>query len=206
MWESCDHARRQRATRFSYGSPASPATSKLRPTLIPTSQAARPAPPASVQQNSQSLNFYYQLHGIHPFRGSSPVCVCACVCMCVFVHVCVRARAQPNLEGYEIHEVPLVKKDGQSLGISIIGQNPLSSQGETGSDIIDFHFLILDFVVIVVISLLSLSHLSPFHPRPPGPFRRRGCVCQTRGSRQRCGSERKHPHPGSPDSCKTPPT
>ncbi|TKS75225.1 InaD-like protein [Collichthys lucidus] len=37
----------------------------------------------------------------------------------------------PNLEGYEIHEVPLTKKDGQSLGISIIGYNPLTSQGET---------------------------------------------------------------------------
>lgn len=36
---------------------------------------------------------------------------------------------QPNLEGYEIHEVPLTKKDGQSLGISIIGYNALTSQG-----------------------------------------------------------------------------
>uniref|UniRef100_H3CK11 InaD-like n=1 Tax=Tetraodon nigroviridis TaxID=99883 RepID=H3CK11_TETNG len=31
-----------------------------------------------------------------------------------------------------IHEVPLVKKDGQSLGISIIGHNPLSSQDAVG--------------------------------------------------------------------------
>ena len=38
---------------------------------------------------------------------------------------------QPNLEGYEIHEVPLIKKDGQSLGISIVGYNPLTSQGGT---------------------------------------------------------------------------
>ncbi|KAI4828490.1 hypothetical protein KUCAC02_022575 [Chaenocephalus aceratus] len=34
----------------------------------------------------------------------------------------------PNLEGYEIHEVPLTKNDGQSLGISIIGYNTLTSQ------------------------------------------------------------------------------
>ena len=50
----------------------------------------------------------------------------------------MHARAQPNLEGYEIHQVPLVKKEGQSLGISIIGHNPLSSQGETGSDVRHF--------------------------------------------------------------------
>lgn len=42
------------------------------------------------------------------------------LCLCVF---------QPNLEGYEIHEVPISKQDGQSLGISIIGYNPLTSQG-----------------------------------------------------------------------------
>uniref|UniRef100_A0A7N6AEZ7 PDZ domain-containing protein n=1 Tax=Anabas testudineus TaxID=64144 RepID=A0A7N6AEZ7_ANATE len=35
----------------------------------------------------------------------------------------------PDLPGYEIHEVPLTKKHGQSLGISIIGNNPLMSQG-----------------------------------------------------------------------------
>ncbi|KAK5869242.1 hypothetical protein PBY51_023976 [Eleginops maclovinus] len=39
---------------------------------------------------------------------------------------------QPNLEGYEIHEVPLTKKDGQSLGISIIGYNTLTSQDAVG--------------------------------------------------------------------------
>uniref|UniRef100_A0A3Q3BEJ4 PATJ crumbs cell polarity complex component n=1 Tax=Kryptolebias marmoratus TaxID=37003 RepID=A0A3Q3BEJ4_KRYMA len=33
-----------------------------------------------------------------------------------------------------IHEIPLTKKDGQSLGISIIGFNPLTSQGLTGSN------------------------------------------------------------------------
>ncbi|XP_037553698.1 inaD-like protein [Nematolebias whitei] len=38
----------------------------------------------------------------------------------------------PNLEGYEIHEVPLTKKDGQSLGISIIGFNSLTSQDAVG--------------------------------------------------------------------------
>lgn len=40
---------------------------------------------------------------------------------------------QPNLDGYEIHEVPLAKKDGESLGISIIGQNPLTSHGSPPS-------------------------------------------------------------------------
>uniref|UniRef100_A0A3Q3WKD3 Uncharacterized protein n=1 Tax=Mola mola TaxID=94237 RepID=A0A3Q3WKD3_MOLML len=34
--------------------------------------------------------------------------------------------------GYEIHEVPLTKRDGQSLGISIIGYNPLTSQDAVG--------------------------------------------------------------------------
>uniref|UniRef100_A0A3B3D5A3 PATJ crumbs cell polarity complex component n=1 Tax=Oryzias melastigma TaxID=30732 RepID=A0A3B3D5A3_ORYME len=39
---------------------------------------------------------------------------------------------EPNLEGYEIHEVSLTKKDGQSLGISIIGYNPLTSSDAVG--------------------------------------------------------------------------
>ncbi|XP_010780456.1 inaD-like protein, partial [Notothenia coriiceps] len=39
-----------------------------------------------------------------------------------------RLSKTPNLEGYEIHEVPLTKNDGQSLGISIIGYNTLTSQ------------------------------------------------------------------------------
>ncbi|XP_068175944.1 inaD-like protein isoform X2 [Antennarius striatus] len=43
-----------------------------------------------------------------------------------------RLSKTPNLEGYEIHEVPLAKKDGQSLGISIVGQNPLTSQDAVG--------------------------------------------------------------------------
>ncbi|XP_041791868.1 inaD-like protein [Chelmon rostratus] len=43
-----------------------------------------------------------------------------------------RISKTPNLEGYEIHEVPLTKKDGQSLGISIIGCNPLTSQDAVG--------------------------------------------------------------------------
>ncbi|XP_061744554.1 inaD-like protein [Nerophis ophidion] len=43
-----------------------------------------------------------------------------------------RASRMPNLEGYEIHEVPLTKKDGQSLGISIVGHNPLTSQDAVG--------------------------------------------------------------------------
>ncbi|XP_034149618.1 inaD-like protein isoform X2 [Esox lucius] len=43
-----------------------------------------------------------------------------------------RVSKTPNLEGYEIHEVPLRKKDGQSLGISIIGYNALTSEDAVG--------------------------------------------------------------------------
>ncbi|XP_029683939.1 inaD-like protein isoform X2 [Takifugu rubripes] len=43
-----------------------------------------------------------------------------------------RVAATPNLEGFEIHEVSLMKKHGQSLGISIIGHNPLTSQDAVG--------------------------------------------------------------------------
>ncbi|KAM6938811.1 inaD-like protein isoform 2-T2 [Lycodopsis pacificus] len=43
-----------------------------------------------------------------------------------------RLSKAPNLEGYEIHEVPVIKNDGQSLGISIIGYNPLTSQDAVG--------------------------------------------------------------------------
>ncbi|KAM3619195.1 uncharacterized protein V6R79_004419 [Siganus canaliculatus] len=43
-----------------------------------------------------------------------------------------RLSKTPNLEGYEIHEVSLSKKDGQSLGISIVGYNPLTSQDAVG--------------------------------------------------------------------------
>ncbi|XP_051803442.1 inaD-like protein [Acanthochromis polyacanthus] len=43
-----------------------------------------------------------------------------------------RVSKTPNLEGYELHEVPLTKKDGQSLGISIVGYNPLTSQDAVG--------------------------------------------------------------------------
>ncbi|XP_057696746.1 inaD-like protein [Corythoichthys intestinalis] len=43
-----------------------------------------------------------------------------------------RPSKTPNLDGYEIHEVALTKQDGQSLGISIIGHNPLSSQDAVG--------------------------------------------------------------------------
>ncbi|XP_029285116.1 inaD-like protein isoform X2 [Cottoperca gobio] len=43
-----------------------------------------------------------------------------------------RLSKTPNLEGYEIHEVPLTKNDGQSLGISIIGYNTLTSQDAVG--------------------------------------------------------------------------
>ncbi|XP_065101351.1 inaD-like protein isoform X3 [Paramisgurnus dabryanus] len=38
----------------------------------------------------------------------------------------------PNLEGYEIHEVALKKKEGQSLGISIIGYNALNADDAVG--------------------------------------------------------------------------
>lgn len=37
---------------------------------------------------------------------------------------------QLNLEGHEIHEVSLKKKDGQSLGISIVGCNSLTADGK----------------------------------------------------------------------------
>ncbi|XP_074523716.1 inaD-like protein isoform X2 [Halichoeres trimaculatus] len=43
-----------------------------------------------------------------------------------------RPSKTPNLEGYEIHEVSLTKKEGQSLGISIVGHNPLTSQDAVG--------------------------------------------------------------------------
>ncbi|XP_035268186.1 inaD-like protein isoform X2 [Anguilla anguilla] len=39
---------------------------------------------------------------------------------------------EPNLEGYEIHEVSLKKKEGQSLGISIVGYNALTSENAVG--------------------------------------------------------------------------
>lgn len=37
---------------------------------------------------------------------------------------------QPNLDGYEIHEVALKKKEGQSLGVTIIGRNALTTKGK----------------------------------------------------------------------------
>ncbi|XP_034559234.1 inaD-like protein [Notolabrus celidotus] len=43
-----------------------------------------------------------------------------------------RLSKTPNLEGYEIHEVSLTKKEGQSLGISIVGYNALTSQDAVG--------------------------------------------------------------------------
>ncbi|XP_041647832.1 inaD-like protein isoform X2 [Cheilinus undulatus] len=43
-----------------------------------------------------------------------------------------RLSKTPNLEGYEIHEVSLTKKDGQSLGISIVGYNPLTREDAVG--------------------------------------------------------------------------
>uniref|UniRef100_A0A8C1WR63 InaD-like protein n=1 Tax=Cyprinus carpio TaxID=7962 RepID=A0A8C1WR63_CYPCA len=38
----------------------------------------------------------------------------------------------PNLEGFEIHEVALKKKEGQSLGISVIGHNALTTKDAVG--------------------------------------------------------------------------
>uniref|UniRef100_A0A4W5M6S4 PATJ crumbs cell polarity complex component n=1 Tax=Hucho hucho TaxID=62062 RepID=A0A4W5M6S4_9TELE len=43
-----------------------------------------------------------------------------------------RVSRMPNLEGYEIHEVPLRKKEGQSLGITIIGYNSLTCEDVVG--------------------------------------------------------------------------
>ncbi|XP_036441750.1 inaD-like protein isoform X2 [Colossoma macropomum] len=43
-----------------------------------------------------------------------------------------RTSRTPNLEGYEIHEVSLKKKEGQSLGISIAGRNTPTSEDGTG--------------------------------------------------------------------------
>ncbi|XP_063057037.1 inaD-like protein [Engraulis encrasicolus] len=43
-----------------------------------------------------------------------------------------RLSRAPNLEGYEIHEVALQRREGQSLGISIIGHNVLSSADAVG--------------------------------------------------------------------------
>uniref|UniRef100_A0A669D7E8 PATJ crumbs cell polarity complex component n=1 Tax=Oreochromis niloticus TaxID=8128 RepID=A0A669D7E8_ORENI len=43
-----------------------------------------------------------------------------------------RVSKPPNLEGYEIHEVTLSKMEGQSLGISIVGYNRLTSQDAVG--------------------------------------------------------------------------
>ncbi|XP_028855679.1 inaD-like protein isoform X3 [Denticeps clupeoides] len=43
-----------------------------------------------------------------------------------------RASRTLNLEGYEIHEVPVMKKEGQSLGISIVGRKSSSSEDSFG--------------------------------------------------------------------------
>ncbi|XP_064808883.1 inaD-like protein [Oncorhynchus masou masou] len=43
-----------------------------------------------------------------------------------------RIRRTPNLQGYEIHKVPLRKKEGQSLGITIIGYNSLTREDAVG--------------------------------------------------------------------------
>ncbi|XP_059400000.1 inaD-like protein isoform X5 [Carassius carassius] len=43
-----------------------------------------------------------------------------------------RGSKTPNLEGFEIHEVALKKKEGQSLGISVIGHNALTTKDAVG--------------------------------------------------------------------------
>uniref|UniRef100_A0A8C2D5F6 PATJ crumbs cell polarity complex component n=1 Tax=Cyprinus carpio TaxID=7962 RepID=A0A8C2D5F6_CYPCA len=43
-----------------------------------------------------------------------------------------RGSKTPNLEGYEIHEVALKKKEGQSLGVTIIGHNALTTKDAVG--------------------------------------------------------------------------
>nr|XP_023669064.1 inaD-like protein isoform X1 [Paramormyrops kingsleyae]XP_023669065.1 inaD-like protein isoform X1 [Paramormyrops kingsleyae]XP_023669066.1 inaD-like protein isoform X1 [Paramormyrops kingsleyae]XP_023669067.1 inaD-like protein isoform X1 [Paramormyrops kingsleyae] len=43
-----------------------------------------------------------------------------------------RGTRMPNLDGYEIHEVVLRKKEGQSLGISIVGYNAMTSENAVG--------------------------------------------------------------------------
>lgn len=84
---------------------------------------------------------------------------------------------QPNLEGYEIHEVALKKKEGQSLGISIIGYNALTTEGKK-------HILPCFFpetqLLISVLLIIIYSHLSSLlHVRCGGGLR------EERGSRQR---------------------
>ncbi|XP_026054157.1 inaD-like protein isoform X2 [Carassius auratus] len=43
-----------------------------------------------------------------------------------------RGSKTPNLDGYEIHEVALKKKEGQSLGVTIIGRNALTTKDAMG--------------------------------------------------------------------------
>lgn len=45
-------------------------------------------------------------------------------------HALIVMLMQLNLEGHEIHEVSLKKKDGQSLGISIVGCNSSTTDGK----------------------------------------------------------------------------
>lgn len=56
-------------------------------------------------------------------------------------NICIKSLfTQPNLEGFEIHEVALKKKEGQSLGISIIGYNALTNEGKIHAfPLIPFH-------------------------------------------------------------------
>ncbi|KTF82057.1 hypothetical protein cypCar_00031522 [Cyprinus carpio] len=48
------------------------------------------------------------------------------------VQVLQACGTHPNLEGYEIHEVALKKKEGQSLGVTIIGHNALTTKDAVG--------------------------------------------------------------------------
>lgn len=127
MWESRDHADRQGSPGSEVDSPASPATSRLRPRLLLTPPSPGPAPATPDQQDGESLRInrvQVQRWMLNRLSG--------CTVSAETYDFCVFVWFQPNLEGYEIHEVPLTKKDGQSLGISIIGCNPLTSQGRAG--------------------------------------------------------------------------
>ncbi|KAI1891911.1 hypothetical protein AGOR_G00148590 [Albula goreensis] len=70
----------------------------------------RPAPPPPPAPAAAPVSALPPLPPIPPRRGSKT----------------------PNLEGYEIHEVALKKKEGQSLGISIVGYNALTSENAVG--------------------------------------------------------------------------
>ncbi len=95
---------------------------------------------------------------------------------------------QPNLEGYEIHEVALKKKEGQSLGISIIGHNALTTKGKK-------HILPC-FPRNPTINQYAVNYYlsSLLHVRCGGGLR------EERGSRQCRWAERENPCPRQDNS------